>query len=119
MTGTQAERKIVSMATIDDFAKLELKVITVLEAVRMEGSDKLLKLTVDDGESKRQILSGIGKSYSPEDIIGKQLVAITNLEPRTMMGEESQGMILATGDDLENITLIQPIKEVPAGSTLR
>lgn len=107
------------MATIDDFSKIELKIVTVLEASRMEGSDKLLKLLVDAGDEKRQILSGIGRSYQPEDIIGKQLVAIVNLETRMMMGEESQGMILATGDDLENITLISPIKEVPAGSTIR
>jgi methionyl-tRNA synthetase len=107
------------MATIEDFAKLEFKVITVLEATRMEGSDKLLKLMVDLGDEKRQILSGIGKSYNPEDIINKQLIAITNLEPRMMMGEESQGMILATGDDLENITLIHPAKEVAAGSKIR
>ena len=59
------------------------------------------------------------KSYSPEDILNKELVAIVNLEPRMMMGEESQGMILATGDDLENITLISPIKEVGPGSLIR
>lgn len=107
------------MATIDDFAKLELKVVTVLEAENIEGSEKLLKLIVNDGVGERQILSGIGKSYQPEMIVGRQLVAITNLEPRQMMGLESNGMILATGDDIENITLIQPIKEVEAGSQLR
>lgn len=108
------------MVNIDDFAKLDLRIIKVLEATRMEGSDKLLKLKVDIGNSEeRQILSGIGKSYSPEDIIGIELVAIVNLEPRMMMGEESQGMILATGDDLENITLISPIKEVDPGSSIR
>lgn len=108
------------MVNIDDFAKLDLRIIKVLEATRMEGSDKLLKLKVDIGNSEeRQILSGIGKSYSPEDIIGIELVAIVNLEPRMMMGEESQGMILATGDNLENITLISPIKEVDPGSSIR
>lgn len=108
------------MVNIDDFAKLDLRIIKVLEATRMEGSDKLLKLKVDIGNSEeRQILSGIGKSYSPDDIIGKELVAIVNLEPRMMMGEESQGMILATGDNLENITLISPIKEVDPGSSIR
>lgn len=107
------------MATIDDLSKIELKIVTVLEATRMEGSDKLLKLIVDLGTEKRQILSGIGKSYTPEDIIGKQLVAIVNLDTRVMMGEESQGMILATGDDVENITLISPLREVAAGSSIR
>jgi methionyl-tRNA synthetase len=76
-------------------------------------------LKVNIGNEERQILSGIGKSYTPEDIVGRELVAIVNLEPRMMMGEESQGMILATGDDLENITLISPIKEVEAGSSIR
>ncbi len=108
------------MVNIDDFAKLDLRIIKVLEATQMVGSDKLLKLKVDIGNSEeRQILSGIGKSYSPDDIIGKELVAIVNLEPRMMMGEESQGMILATGDNLENITLISPIKEVDPGSSIR
>lgn len=107
------------MATINDLSKIELKIVTVLEATRMEGSDKLLKLIVDLGTEKRQILSGIGKSYTPEDIIGKQLVAIVNLDTRVMMGEESQGMILATGDDIENITLISPLREVAAGSSIR
>lgn len=107
------------MVTIDDFAKLDLRIVKVLEATPMEGSEKLLKLLVDIGGETRQILSGIGKSYQPEDILNKQLIAVVNLEPRKMMGEESQGMILATGDDITNITLISPIKEVEPGSTIR
>lgn len=107
------------MVTIDDFVKLDIRIIKVLEAVRMEGSEKLLKLKVDIGGETKQILSGIGKSYQPEDIVDKNLVAIVNLEARKMMGEESEGMILATGDDLENITLIIPDKEVSAGSKIR
>lgn len=107
------------MITIDDFAKLDLRVATVVEATNMDGSDKLLKLKVNDGDGVRQILSGIGKSYNPEELINKQVIIIANLEPRMMMGEESQGMILATGDDLTNITLISPIKEVEDGSRIR
>lgn len=107
------------MVSIDDFIKLDIRVVKVLEATRMEGSDKLLKLIVDIGSEKRQILSGIGKSYEPTDLIGKNLIAIVNLETRKMMGEESQGMILATGDDIEHITLIQPVSEVEAGSKIR
>jgi len=119
LTAPISHDSIVVMVTIDDFAKLDIRIITVLEAVRMEGSEKLLKLTVDIGDEKRQILSGIGKSYEPADLIGKQLVAIVNLEPRMMMGQESQGMVLATGDNLDDITLLSPIKEVSAGSTIR
>lgn len=107
------------MVTIDDFAKLDIRVVKVLEASRMEGSEKLLKLLVDIGDEKKQILSGIGKSYQPEEIIEKELIAIVNLEPREMMGEKSYGMILATGDDIENITLLTPAKEVAAGARIR
>lgn len=118
---------IITMVSIDDFAKLDIRVVKVLEATRMEGSEKLLKLVVDVGEDPsastgrehRQILSGIGKSYEPADIIGKELIAIVNLETRKMMGEESQGMILATGDNIENITLLEPVSEVEAGSKIR
>lgn len=107
------------MATIDDFAKLDIRVVKVKEAEIMEGSEKLLRLKVDIGGEERQILSGIGKSYEADSLVGRDLIAIVNLDSRMMMGEESQGMILATGDDIENITLIQPEKEVTAGSTIR
>lgn len=119
MTLFASKSSIYEMATIEDFDKLDIRIVKVLEATRIEGSEKLLRLIVDTGDEKRQILSGIGKSYQPEEIAGKELVAIINLEPRKMMGEESQGMILATGDDIENITLIEPTKEVTPGSTIR
>lgn len=107
------------MITIDDFSKIDIRIVKVVEASRIEGSDKLLKLKVNIGSEERQILAGIGKSYKPEDVVGKSVVALVNLEPRNMMGEESQGMILATGDDLENISLLIPHKEVEAGSRIR
>lgn len=106
------------MATVDDFTKLEFKVGTVLEASDIEGSDRLLKLIVDVGEEKRrQILSGIKQWYSPEDLADKQFVFITNLEPRMMMGLESQGMILCAGDE-KPVPLI-PLVQVPNGSKIR
>jgi methionyl-tRNA synthetase len=105
--------------TIDDFAKLEFKVGTVLEAEEIEGSEKLLKLSVDLGEeTPRQVLSGIKLYYKPEDIKGKQFVFITNLEPRKMMGLESQAMIMAA-DAEGDVVLLIPEKEVPAGSKIR
>lgn len=108
------------MVTIDEFIKFDIRVVKILDALRIENSEKLLKLIVDDGDNKtRQILAGIGKSYAPEDLIGKTVVAIINLEPRMMMGEESQGMILATGDDIENISLLMPGKKVEPGSNIR
>lgn len=106
------------MATIDDFAKLEFKVGTVLEASDIEGSERLLKLIVDLGEEKpRQILSGIKQWYSPEDLVDKQFIFISNLEPRMMMGFESQGMILAA--DGEKPVPLVPQEKVPSGSKIR
>lgn len=98
------------MITIDDLAKIEVKVGTILEAEEIEGSEKLLKLKVDFGEeTPRQILSGIKKWYTPEDLINKQASFVTNLEPRQMMGLESNGMLFAVGDD--RAVLLQP--EIP------
>ena len=106
------------MIPFEEFAKVELKVGTVLEAEEIEGSDKLLKLKVDLGEeTPRQILSGIKKWYKPDQLVGKQFVFVTNLEPRQMMGMESQGMILACGD--EKPIIIKPSKKVSAGSKIR
>lgn len=103
------------MITIDDFTKLEFRVGTVLKAEEISGSDKLLKLKVDLGEeSPRQILSGIKKWYKPEKLVGKQFVFVANLEPRIMMGLESQGMILAVGD--KKPVLLKPSTKVSPGS---
>lgn len=109
--------KIPLMISIDDFAKVELKVGEILECEPIEGSEKLFKLQVDFGEEKRQVLSGIAKWYKSEDLIGKQVVFVTNLEPRQMMGLESQGMILATSTE-DDVVLISPSKKVPNGSKL-
>lgn len=106
------------MATIDDFLKLEFKAGTVLESEEIEGSEKLLKLMVDVGEeNSRQILSGIKAWFKPEELKGKQFIFITNLDPRTMMGLKSEGMILCAGND-KPIPLI-PIEPVPNGSKIR
>lgn len=106
------------MISIDDFAKIELKVGTVVDCEELEGSDKLLKLSVDLGEeTPRQVLSGIKQWYSPDDLKGKQFIFVANLEPRKMMGLESQAMILAA-DGEKPIPLI-PSEEVPAGTKIR
>src|SRR3989344_4101644 len=90
------------MITIDDFAKVELKVGTVLEAEEVTESEKLIKLKVDLGPAPdgagsdiRQILAGVKQWYQAEDLVGKQVVVVVNLEPRMMLGLESQGMMLA------------------------
>lgn len=108
------------MVTIDDFVKIDIRTVKVKTAERVEDSEKLIKLTVDIGEEEeRQIIAGLGKSYEPESLIGKNAIAIVNLEPRKMMGLESQGMILATGDDLEKISLLTPDKNVDPGGKIR
>jgi methionine--tRNA ligase beta chain len=104
--------------SFEDFKKCEIKIGTIVFAEQVEGSEKLLRLEVDFGEYKRQILSGIAKWYKPEDLVGKQLPFIVNLEPRKMMGMESQGMLIAT-DDENGAVLLFPEKPVPAGSDIR
>ena len=104
--------------TIDDFAKLELRVGTVKNCVKKEGSEKLLRLTVDFGqEGERNILSGVAPWYQPEELVGKQFVFIINLAPRSLMGEESQGMILAT--DSKKPFILKPAKKVAPGTSIR
>ena len=84
----------------EDFSKLDLRVGEVIECIKKEESNKLLRLTVDFGdEGERNILSGLSQYYKPEDLKGKQFVFIINLEPRKLMGEESQGMILCVDGD--------------------
>jgi methionine--tRNA ligase beta chain len=92
------------MITIDDFAKLDIRIGKVLEAIEVEGSDKLLRCVVDFGPEmgERIIFSGIKKWYKPEELVDKLLPYIVNLEPRKMFGEESQGMLVAAAPENEN-----------------
>ena len=87
-----------SFISIDDFRRVELRVAKVLEAARVEGSKKLIRLVVDLGAEKRQIIAGLAEYYSPEELVGKYVVVVANLQPKKMMGLESQGMLLATCD---------------------
>lgn len=107
--------------TIDDFLKCELRVVTVLECERVEGSEKLLKWTADlgEGEPKRTVVSGIAKKYAPEDLIGKQVVIVVNLEPRSIMGIESQGMILAVNDAEGRPIVLTPAEPAQNGSRVK
>ena len=81
--------------TMDDFKKIDLRVAKILEAERVAGTDKLLKLKVTLGLEERQLVAGIAQDYTPEELIGKQLIVVTNLEPAVIRGVESQGMLLA------------------------
>ena len=102
----------------DDFAKLDIRIGTILEAEKLPKSDKLLKFLIDDGFEKRTILSGIAKHFTPEEMIGKQVTFLANLAPRKMMGIESNGMILMAENRDGSLALLQPHKEVWNGGTV-
>jgi len=102
--------------TIDDFDKIELRTGTVLQCEKVEGSKKLLKSQIKIGNEVRQILSGIAKYYTPEEMVGKNVVVVTNLAPRKMMGFESHGMVLCASDDKGNLTVVSPEKAIDPGS---
>ena len=85
----------------------------------MEGADKLLKLQLMIGQEKRQIVAGIRANYKPEELIGRQIVVVYNLKPRTMRGVESQGMVLAAVDENGGAILLSPEKEAPEGALVR
>jgi methionyl-tRNA synthetase len=98
--------------------KVQLKIGRVISAERVKKSEKLLKLQVDTGEI-RQIVAGIGKTYGPEDLVGKKVVVVTNLQPAKLMGNESNGMLLAaTGSDGSPVILV-PEKDVEEGSGIK
>jgi methionyl-tRNA synthetase len=102
----------------DDFAKLDLRIGTVMACEKVEKADKLLKLTVDLGTETRTIVSGIAMHYKPEEMINKQVVVVVNLAPRKMKGIESQGMILTAEDKDGNLRLLKPEEAVSPGSVI-
>ena len=106
------------MIKFEEFKKLDIRIGKVLSAEKIEGSDKLIKLEIDLGEERRQIIVGMAKFYEPDYFLNKELVVLTNLEPRKFMGIESQGMVLAVDVNGEPIILL-PEKEVPPGSIVR
>lgn len=95
-----------------------MKVAKILEAERVPKSSKLLKLQVVIGTEQRQIVAGIGKKYSPEELVGKTIVVVANLKPAKLMGIESQGMVLAAGDK-EVLSLLTVQEEVQLGSKVK
>ena len=118
---SKEDKKDDGLINIKDFAKVELKTGKVLEAERVEGSEKLIKLKVDTGqpEQPRQIVGGIGKAYAPDDLVGKIVVVVANLKPAKLMGVESQGMLLAaTGDDGVPV-ILSPERETAPGLRIK
>jgi tRNA-binding protein len=106
--------------TYDDFIKLELRVATVVECVAHPNADRLLVLQIDLGGEKRQICAGIRAFYPPEQMVGKQVIVVANLEPREIRGQVSQGMLLAATDPATGkVIILQPAEPVTAGSTVK
>lgn len=105
--------------TFDDFSKLDIRLGTILAAERVPKADKLLKLLVDTGIDQRTIVSGIAEHYSPEEIIGKTVSVLLNLEPRKIRGVESQGMILMAENETGKLSFMIPEKEFSAGGEIR
>ena len=107
-----------SGVTFDDFAKMDIRLATVVKAERVEKSKKLLKLQVDTGLDIRTVMSGIAEHFQPEALVGQQVTMLVNLAPRKIMGVESQGMILMASDRDGTLRLLQPPVPVAPGSTV-
>jgi len=109
-------RKLKSEIQFDDFAKLDLRVATILSAEKVAKADKLLKLEVDLGFEKRTIVSGIALHFNPDDLVGKQVVVVANLAPRKLKGIESNGMILSAEDENGKLHLVNPEQIINSGA---
>lgn len=97
------------------FSKVEMRTGTIIEAESVAGANNLLKLIVDIGSEKRQIIAGIAKSYSLPDLIGKQIIVVINLEPKRVRGLESNGMLLAVGETSSEIALLTADRKIDNG----
>ena len=105
--------------SFEDFQKADLRVGTVVSADDLEESNKLIKLTIDIGVERRQIIAGIKKRYKVEDLVGKQVVIIANLEPKNLAGYESQGMLLAATNEEGFPVILSPESSVQDGAGIK
>lgn len=112
------EQEIAPEVTIDDFLKLDFRVGEVIEAEQVKKADKLLKLRVDLGYEKRQVVSGIAEHYKPGELVGKKVIVVSNLKPVKLRGELSQGMILAGEDDEGILSLATIDQTLPNGTQI-
>jgi len=106
------------MITLEEFLKIELKVAQVVEAKVHPNADKLLVLTVDTGAERKEVVAGIAPHYSTAELVGKKVILVNNLQPATLRGVVSHGMLLAAKDG-ESLSLIIPERPVAPGSTVR
>ena len=105
--------------TIDDFMKIDLRTGTIIEAESVPKSKKLIRLVVDIGSERRQIVAGIAAQYQPDDLLGKQIVIVANLKPAKLFGIESQGMLLAASLEEQGPVILTPISEMPDGALVK
>jgi len=105
--------------SIEDFAKLDLRVAEIKAAEPVPGADRLLKLTVSVGEEERQIVAGIAQHYTPDALVGKRIVVVANLKPAKLRGVLSEGMLLAASDDAGNLVLATTEAPIKSGSRVK
>ena len=107
------------LISIDEFARLDLRVAEITAAEAVSGADKLLKLQVDVGGDRRQVVAGIAKHYRPEELVGKRIVFVANLKPAKLRGVLSEGMLLAASDDEGSLVLVTPEAPIKPGSRVK
>lgn len=107
------------LMSIDEFARIDLRVAKVLEAERVPGTDRLMKLQIDIGSERRQLVAGIAEAYEPDALVGKTIVVVANLKPARLRGVESQGMLLAATPEGGKPILATFETEVPPGAKVR
>lgn len=108
------------LVTIDDFAKLDLRIGTIVSAERVPDTDKLIRFEIDLGTEKRQILAGFATGYpDPSVLVGTQVPVLINLEPRMLRGLESQGMVLAPSDENGHAVALHPDKKIEPGTVVK
>jgi len=106
------------MITLEEFGKVELRVATIKAVELHPNADRLLVLKIDLGTEERQLVAGIRAHYAPEELVGKQIVVVANLQPVTLRGVESQGMLLAASDG-DKVIVLSPEKPIAAGAKVR
>lgn len=111
-----SQGQIMETIPFADFSKLQLKVAKIISAEKVEGSDKLLKLRVQLGGEQRTLVAGIASHYSPDGLFGKKIIIVANLEPKTLKGIESQGMLLAAQGEDGSLSLVTLDRDVADGS---
>lgn len=107
------------LISIEEFGRVDLRMVEITTAEKVEGADKLLKLTVSLGEEERQVVAGIAKHYEPESLLGKRVLFVANLKPVKLRGLRSEGMLLAAADEQGNLALITTERPISPGSKVK